>query len=177
MWGQRNVEIFTDWMGFGGAGEMWSRWFHYLAGVTWIGLLYYFNFVQVPAFAEMSDAGKSEVLRKIGWRALWWFRFGALLTFLTGVMILGFQRALGSDFADYFATSQGLSIAWGAILGTAMFLNVWLIIWPAQKIVIGSAESVAAGGEPDPEVPAAGKRAVRASRCNGTLRSRPHCPN
>jgi hypothetical protein len=160
------MEILTDWMGPAGAGQILSRWGHYLAGVTWIGLLYYFNFVQVPAFAELSDAARSEAIRSITKRALWWFRFGALLTFLTGVLILGFQRALGSEFTDYFSTAQGTSIAFGAVLGTTMFLNVWLVIWPAQKIVIGSAESVAAGGDADPEAAAAGKRAGRASRCN-----------
>lgn len=160
------MEILTDWMGPSGAGQMLSRWGHYLAGITWIGLLYYFNFVQVPAFAEMGDAARAEALRAITKRALWWFRFGALLTFLTGVLILGFNRALGEDFTDYFASSAGTSIAFGAVLGTIMFLNVWLVIWPAQKIVIGSAEIVAAGGDPDPAVPAAAKRAARASRCN-----------
>lgn len=160
------MEILTDWMGPSGAGQMLSRWGHYLAGVTWIGLLYYFNFVQVPAYAELTEAARSEALRAVTKRALWWFRFGALLTFLTGVLILGFNRALGEDFTDYFASTPGTSIAFGAVLGTIMFLNVWLVIWPAQKIVIGSAEIVAAGGDPDPEAPAAAKRAARASRCN-----------
>ena len=160
------MEILTDWMGTGGAGQMLSRYLHYLSGITWIGLLYYFNFVQVPAFAEMEPGPRSEALRKITFRALWWFRFGALLTFLSGVLILGFQRALGEDFGDYFARTQGISIAWGALLGTTMFLNVWGIIWPAQKVVIGSAEQVAAGGEADPAAPAAALAAGRASRVN-----------
>ncbi|HLG00726.1 MAG TPA: hypothetical protein VI916_09650, partial [Acidimicrobiia bacterium] len=135
------MEIFSDWMGPGGAGEMLSRYGHFLSGITWIGLLYYFNFVQVPAFAEMEAGARSEALRKVTFRALWWFRMGALLTFLTGVLILGFQRNLGENFSDYFATQVGTSIAWGALLATTMFLNVWLVIWPNQKIVIGSAES------------------------------------
>lgn len=160
------MEIFTDWMGHDGAGQMFSRYGHFLAGITWIGLLYYFNFVQVPAFAEMEPGARSEALRKVTLRALWWFRFGALLTFLTGVLILGFQRALGSEFSDYFATTQGTSIAIGALFAIVMFLNVWLVIWPAQQIVIGSAEAVAGGGAEDPRVPAAAKRAGRASRAN-----------
>jgi len=166
------VEIFSDWMGFGGAGEMLMRWGHYLAGVCWIGLLYYFNFVQTPAFTEVSDSTRSEALRHISWRALWWFRFAALLTFATGVLILGFQRALGSDFDVYWTTPQGLSITMGAIFATTMFLNVWLVIWPKQQIVIGSARRVAEGGEPDPDAAAAGKPAARASRAN-TLMSIP----
>jgi uncharacterized membrane protein len=160
------MEILTDWMGPAGAGQMLSRWGHYLAGVTWIGLLYYFNFVQVPAYAELSDAARAEAIRAVTKRALWWFRFGALLTVATGVLIFGFQRAFGSEFSTYFSTAQGTSIAFGAVLGTIMFANVWLVIWPAQRIVIGSAETVAAGGDADPEAPAAAKRAARASRCN-----------
>src|SRR6185436_8668296 len=109
---------------------------------------------------------RGEALRKITWRALWWFRFGALLTLLTGLLILGFQRALGSEFSDYFGSSSGISILTGAVLGIIMFSNVWGIIWPAQQIVIGSAERVAAGGEADPNAAAAGKRGARASRAN-----------
>jgi len=160
------VEIFSDWMGPGGAGEMLSRYGHFLSGITWIGLLYYFNFVQVPAFAEMEAGARSEALRKVTFRALWWFRMGALLTFLTGVLILGFQRNLGENFSDYFATQVGTSIAWGALLATTMFLNVWLVIWPNQKIVIGSAESAAGGGAEDPRAAASAKKAGRASRAN-----------
>ncbi|MBI2167957.1 MAG: urate hydroxylase PuuD [Actinobacteria bacterium] len=145
---------------------MLARYGHFLAGITWIGLLYYFNFVQVPAFAQMEAGARSEALRKVTFRALWWFRWGAMLTFATGVLILGLQRALGSEFSDYFSTTVGLSIAWGALLATTMFLNVWLVIWPAQKIVIGSAESVAGGGEEDPRAAASAKKAGRASRAN-----------
>lgn len=166
------MEIFTEWMGFDGAGQMLSRWGHFLAGITWIGLLYYFNFVQVPAFAQMEPGPRSEALRKVTLRALWWFRWGALLTFLTGVSILAFQRNLGSNFSEYFSTQTGTSIAWGSLLATTMFLNVWLVIWPAQKIVIGSAEAVATGGAEDPRAASSAKKAGRASRAN-TLMSIP----
>jgi uncharacterized membrane protein len=154
--------IFDDLEGWAGV----ARWGHYLAGVTWIGLLYYFNFVQTPAFTEVSDGTRSEAMRTITWRALWWFRFGALLTFLTGVLILGFQRQLGSEADTYWNTSAGLGILMGIILGTTMFLNVWLVIWPNQQIVIGSARTVAEGGEADPGAAAAGKKSARASRTN-----------
>ncbi|MCZ7529490.1 MAG: urate hydroxylase PuuD [Acidimicrobiia bacterium] len=166
------MELFRDFFEPGYGAELLSRWGHYLAGVTWIGLLYYFNFVQTPAFAEMTAESRSEALRKITWRALWWFRFGALLTLLTGLMILGFQKNLGSDFSTYFQTVPGTSIAFGAIVGITMFTNVWVIIWPAQKIVIGSAERVAAGGEADPRAATVAKPAARASRAN-TLMSIP----
>jgi uncharacterized membrane protein len=158
--------IFTDFFDPGQGWEVFSRWFHVLAGVTWIGLLYFFNFVQTPAFAELSPGARNEAMDKITWRALWWFRWAAALTFLTGLSMLGVQKALGSDFADYFASPRGLSIATGAILATTMFLNVWLVIWPAQQKVIGNARNVLAGAEPDPEAAAAGKKGARASRCN-----------
>ena len=140
-----------------------SRWAHFLAGITWIGLLYYFNFVQVPAFAEMSGEGRSEAMRRVTWRALWWFRWGAMFTVLTGILILAFNEQLTRD---YFTTVQGTAIAGGAILGIIMFSNVWLVIWPAQQIAIGSAVTVAEGGDANPEAPAAARRAALASRTN-----------
>jgi len=146
--------------------EMLFRWGHVLAGITWIGLLYFFNFVQVPAYAEMSPAARGEAFDKLTWRALWWFRWAAALTFLTGIVILGIQKNLGPDFADYFAGKQGTSIAWGSILGTIMFLNVWGVIWRNQKIVIASERAKLAGGEGDPAQPAAAKKAARCSRAN-----------
>ena len=161
-----NVELFNDWMGFSGGGQAIGRYAHYLAGITWIGLLYFFNFIQGAAFGEMSDGAKGEALRKITWRTLWWFRWAALATWISGVWILAHQRALGSDFADYFSTSSGVGIAFGALLGTTMAANVWMVIWPAQQIAIGSSVSVSEGGEGDPEAPAAAKRAARASRVN-----------
>src|SRR4051794_13458491 len=99
---------------------MLLRWFHVLAGITWIGLLYFFNFVQTPAFAEMSPQARGEAFDKITWRALWWFRWAAALTFLTGVFILGFQKNLGPEFDTYFNSAPGTSIAWGALLATTM---------------------------------------------------------
>jgi uncharacterized membrane protein len=158
--------IFTNFFDPSHGFEILARWFHVMAGITWIGLLYFFNFVQTPAFASMTPEVRSEALDKITWRALWWFRFAAALTFATGILILGVQKALGSNFADYFAAPQGLSIATGAIFATVMFLNVWLVIWPNQQIVIGSARQVIAGGEADPRVADAGKKGARASRAN-----------
>jgi uncharacterized membrane protein len=166
------MEIFSNFMDPGGGGEMLGRYVHFLAGITWIGMLYYFNFVQTPAFAEVSDATRSEAMRTITWRALWWFRFGALLTFLSGVWILGIDKLLGSEFDNFWTTSSGLSILIGAGFATTMFLNVWLVIWPAQQVIIGSARKVAEGGEADPQAAARAKPAARASRAN-TLMSIP----
>jgi uncharacterized membrane protein len=130
------------------------RWIHLLAGITWIGLLYYFNFVQVEFFKEAEASTKSEAIRKLVPRALWWFRWGAMLTFLSGLAMLGAKHLMG----------YGIIV--GAVLGTLMFLNVWLVIWPNQKIVIASAEKAAAGGEPDPAAAGALAKAGLASRTN-----------
>jgi hypothetical protein len=144
-------------------GEFLSRWGHYLSGVTWIGLLYYFNFVQVPAFATFDGAARTEAIAKLVPRALWWFRWGAVLTLLFGISILGFGKDLN---ADYFKSAPGISISTGILLALIMFLNVWGVIWRNQKIVIASAQRVQAGGEADPEAAGAGRKALLASRTN-----------
>lgn len=138
------------------------RYGHVLSGVTWIGLLYFFNFVQVPAFAELSDGARSEALRKVTWRALWWFRYAALATFLFGLALI----LVKDDIGDYFESAPGYSISTGMLFGITMFVNVWGIIWRNQKVVIGSAETVAAGGQANPDAPASAKKAARASRAN-----------
>jgi uncharacterized membrane protein len=130
------------------------RWIHLLAGVAWIGLLWYFNFVQGEYFKEADASSKSDAFRKLVPRALWWFRWGAMFTFLSGIALLGVKHL------------TGYGVLVGALLGTIMFLNVWLIIWPNQKIVIASAEKVAAGGEADPAAAAAAGKAGLASRTN-----------
>jgi len=138
------------------------RYGHVLSGVTWIALLYFFNFVQVPAYAELSDTARPEALRKVTWRALWWFRYAALSTFVFGLLLLIVKDELG----DYMEAAPGYAISTGMLFGITMFVNVWGIIWRNQKIVIGSAETVAGGGQANPEAPAAAKRAARASRAN-----------
>jgi uncharacterized membrane protein len=137
------------------------RWIHMFAGVIWIGILYYFNFVQTEFF-KVTDAGtKSAVISKLVPRALWWFRYGALLTFISGLALAG-----------YLASAVNFYIMIGMLMGTLMFLNVWLIIWPAQKIVIASTDAVIGGGEADPLAAGALARAGLASRTN-TLFSLP----
>lgn len=130
------------------------RWIHLLAGVAWIGLLWYFNFVQGEYFKEAEASSKSDAFRKLVPRALWWFRWGAMFTLLSGIALLGVKHL------------TGYGILLGATLGTIMFLNVWLIIWPKQKIAIASAEKVAAGGEADPAAAGALAKAGLASRTN-----------
>ena len=137
------------------------RWIHFFAGVTWIGILYYFNFVQGAYFKEATPEALGDAKAKLAPRALWWFRWGAMFTFLTGVALMGF---LGSAVNFY--------IMIGMLMGTLMFLNVWLIIWPSQKIVIASTDAVIGGGEADPAAAGALAKAGLASRTN-TLFSLP----
>ena len=159
------MEIFENFADPSGPLSFLTRFAHVLAGVTWIGLLYFFNFVQVPAYAELSDGARSEALRKLTFRALWWFRYAALLTFLFGLLLLTLQGD-GENMDVYLSGIGGTAILTGMLFGITMFLNVWGVIWRNQKVVIGNAENVAAGGEANPEAPAAAKRAARASRCN-----------
>ncbi|MGH7831787.1 MAG: urate hydroxylase PuuD [Candidatus Binatia bacterium] len=141
------------------------RWIHLLSGVTWIGLLYYFNLVQTPFFAETDPAVRSGAVQKLVPRALWWFRWGAMFTFLSGILI--YLHRLGQlGWGGFFSTSYGWAITVGGLLGTLMFLNVWLVIWPKQKVVIASATQVAQGGQAIPEAAASARRAALASRTN-----------
>jgi uncharacterized membrane protein len=144
--------------------DMLFAWIHFLAGVAWIGILYYFNLVQVPFMAEAPAEAKPGVTRMLLPRALWWFRWGAVATLLSGFAILGYKIAIGGG--AIMKTSWGVGISLGALLGIVMFLNVWLVIWPNQKIVIASANAVAGGGQADPKAADAGARAFLASRTN-----------
>ena len=105
------------------------RYFHVLAGITWIGMLYYFNFVQTEYFKEAEADAKKDAMAKLAPRALWWFRWGAALTFITGLYLF---HKLGA-----FSNLDLAPIWVGALAGTFMFLNVWLIIWPNQQVVLG----------------------------------------
>ena len=141
------------------------RWVHLLAGVTWIGLLYYFNFVQTPFFAETEAGTRSGAIQKLVPRALWWFRWGAMFTFLAGILM--YLIELGQQGGDYFFTAgYGMAITIGGTMGTIMFLNVWMVIWPNQQVVIASANKVAEGGEALPDAASKGQWAGFASRTN-----------
>ena len=135
-------------------GDLLLRWLHVLFGITWIGLLYYFNFVQGEYFKEAEASAKAAATKKLAPRALWWFRWGAMFTFITGVGLLSIV---------YSAHGIDAYLTIGALMGTLMFLNVWLIIWPNQKIVCGIVSGDAAAAAP---------KALLASRTN-TLFSAP----
>ena len=138
------------------------RWIHFLAGITWIGLLYYLNFAQTPFFAETDAPVRSGAQQKLLPRVMWWFRWGAMITFLSGLIYL----------LHYWLGRRGVGdpgtwvILLGGLLGTVMWANVWFVIWPRQKIVIQNALDTAAGKPANPATAAAGARAGLASRTN-----------
>ncbi|MEK7836535.1 MAG: urate hydroxylase PuuD [candidate division NC10 bacterium] len=138
------------------------RWIHFLAGITWIGLLYYFNFVQTPFVGETQPAERGALVSKLVPRALWWFRWGAMFTFLSGWLIILDRMGRGG----FFAGSYGWAILLGGLLGSIMWANVWFVIWPKQKIVIQNALDTGAGKPANPAAAPAGARAGLASRTN-----------
>ena len=145
------------------------RWLHFFFGIIWIGHLYYFNFTQGPFMAEADAAAKSGVLTKLLPRALWWFRWGAMWTAVTGLLYMGLRGHQAKSFAIFIDNSWGILITLGALLGLTMFANVWLIIWPNQQVVMKSASQVASGGQALPEAANAGAKALLASRTNVLL--------
>ena len=146
--------------------EFLSRYAHVISGITWIGLLYYFNFVQTPAFAAFEAGPRNEATAKLVPRALWWFRWGAMSTLAFGLLLFILQEQYD---ADYMKTPSGMSILTGILFAVIMFSNVWFVIWPAQKRVIANAENVLAGREADPGLPPIARRAACASRTNTFL--------
>lgn len=151
------------------SGEGWLfllRWIHFMSGIVWIGLLYYFNLVQTPFFAETEPAVRSGAIQKLVPRALWWFRWGAMVTFLSGWLFLLHRMAQLGGVRDFFNTSYGWAIFLGGVLGSFMWGNVWFVIWTNQKIVIANAIDTAAGRPANPAAAPAGQRAGFASRTN-----------
>src|ERR671911_210231 len=142
-----------------------SRWSHVLVGIAWIGLLYFFNFVQVPAYAEMEGAARNNAIDKVTSRALWWFRWAAVATLVSGIALFLLDPKEIYD-SDYIKSAPGVAIYAGILLAVTMFLNVWLVIWPNQKKVIANARNVQAGGQADPTAAAAARKGLLASRMN-----------
>ena len=124
-----------------------ARWGHVLFGIVWIGMLYYFNFVQGGYFKEATAEGLADAKAKLAPSALWWFRWGAMFTFITGLYLL---HSISNVLNNYVIV--------GAVMGTLMAANVWMVIWPAQRIALG----IEGGGDKV----AAGAKALLASRTN-----------
>lgn len=136
-----------------------ARWFHFMAGIMWVGLLYYFNFVQMAALkSAAADGSAAAINRHVAPRALAWFRWAAVATWLTGAALLG------KDFTAAFTLQTShLAIGIGAWLGTIMLVNVWALLWPAQKLALGLIEASEA------QRSAARRRAFIVSRLNLVL--------
>jgi uncharacterized membrane protein len=147
-----------------------ARWFHIVAGITWIGLLYYFNLVQIPALADAAadkgGPGGAGISKYVAPRALFWFRWAAVATWLTGFWYLAragqlgaFHLGIGGDGVNYYQLVIGI----GAWLGTIMLFNVWVLIWPNQQKVLGLKPAT------DEEKAKARRTAMLASRTNFVL--------
>ena len=152
--------------------EFLFRWTHVFAGIIWIGHLYFFNFVNIPLQGAMDDATKKAVNPKLMPRALWWFRWGAMTTFISGLVMFGmiymYTPEIGFGPNMLFKGMEGgLSdrarwIMWGALFGSMMWFNVWFIIWPAQKKLLSGQVTGDAAGP-------VRLRAAKASRMNTYL--------
>jgi len=154
-------------LGLGITVNLWAMevWFHVMAGVVWIGLLYYFNFVQVPAVGEAlgdeGGPGPAAINKYVAPRALLWFRWAAVVTWLTGAAAL---ETMGVGLVNAFMLQKGAAvIGIGAWLGTIMLFNVWVLIWPNQKKILGIVDASA------DEIAGAKKVALMASRTNTLL--------
>jgi len=155
-------------LGRSGAINPWAFWvwIHVLVGITWIGLLYYFNFVQVPAMpAAKADGTAPGITKHVAPLALLWFRWAALATWITGALALeAMHTADGSGVVAAFTMQAGFkAIGMGAWLGTIMLFNVWVLIWPNQKKILGMVEAS------DAEKAKAATVALMASRTNTLL--------
>ena len=144
-----------------------SIWLHALFGVTWVGLLYYFNFVQVPAMADaLADEGgpgPAAIGKYVAPRALLWFRMAAAATWLTGAWALSISPQYGFIQTFIFQAPAGPMMSLGVWMGTIMLFNVWVLIWPNQKKVLGIVEASA------DEIAKAKFTAAMASRTNVVL--------
>jgi uncharacterized membrane protein len=146
----------------GSAAEFWLRYIHYVFGILWIGHLYYFNFSQMGFMSEADAATKSQIFQKLTPKTMFWFRWGAMFTFLSGWAMILHKAGMGIPLVS----AWGTIILSGGLIGTLMFLNVWLIIWPINKLAIDNANRVAKGESAIPGLADMMARAAVASRTN-----------
>ncbi len=151
--------------------QLLFRWLHVLAGIFWIGHLYFFNFVNAPMQAVLDDPTKKAVNPKLMPRALWWFRWGAMITFVMGLVLFTqiYMYTPGGGFGpssafsvDGHLTGRATWILLGMLFGTIMWFNVWFVIWPTQKSILG-------GKFTAEQLPDARKRAALFSKINTYL--------
>ena len=145
------------------------RWLHFIFGITWIGLLYFFNFVNGPFVKTLDAETKKKVMPQLMPRALWWFRWAAMITFISGwVYVVGklqLNQAGLTGPGGLFTSTWGQWISLGGLLGSIMWFNVWFIIWPSQKRLITWTKN----GQNPPEMAGVTKKAFLASRLNTYL--------
>ena len=126
-------------------GTFIMRWLHVLCGVMWIGLLWYFNFVQIPNMGNIPDEQKPAISKVIAPEALWWFRWGAMGTIVTGILLASMNGYLVDAFTlgamNGFAVEKNIAIGIGMWFGVIMWFNVWFVIWPNQKIALGMVDA------------------------------------
>ncbi|MBI1262506.1 MAG: hypothetical protein GC184_12375 [Rhizobiales bacterium] len=148
-------------------GAFIMRWLHVGSGVMWIGLLWYFNFVQIPNMGNIPDEQKPAISKVIAPAALWWFRWGAMATIITGLLLATMNNyiidALTLGAAEGFDVPKDTAIGIGMWLGIIMWFNVWFVIWPNQKIALGIVDA------PADKKPAAARTAMLFSRTNTLL--------
>ncbi len=150
-----SVQLSRDWLTF------LFRWMHVLSGVMWIGLLWYFNFVQIPSMPKIPDEQKPAIGKVIAPAALFWFRWAALATVVTGLVLGGLNGyIIEALLLGYFKSGPTLYIGIGMWLGLIMAFNVWNIIWPNQQKVLGLVPAE------DEEKKAAARIAMLTSRFN-----------
>jgi uncharacterized membrane protein len=136
------------------------RWLHVISGVMWIGLLWYFNFVQIPTMPKIPDELKPAIGKHIAPEALFWFRWGAMATLITGLLLALFNGYLHQSMT---LSGEYMGLGIGMWFGVIMWFNVWFIIWPNQKIALGIVDA-------DADLkPAAARKAMLFSRTNTML--------
>jgi uncharacterized membrane protein len=145
--------------------DLLLRWGHVVFGIIWIGHLYFFNLVNVPFQGGLDKELKPKVNPALLLRAFWWFRWGAMYTFLFGVALFLYNYihlGLLTDATTGKVTGRAMWILLGALLGTIMWFNVWFVIWPRQKKILGGM----AAGTPHPDAAKLAGTAGKASRFN-----------
>ena len=139
------------------------RFGHILFGIIWLGHLYFLNLVNVPFQADLDKELKPTINPKLLLRVFYWFRWGAMYTFIFGWLLFGYKYGHQKlMFAEGHLTNRALWILFGGIIGTIMWFNVWFVIWPRQKLILGGL----AKGKPHPDAAAMGATALKMSRFN-----------